>query len=275
VVNVSAEPEAFREFEYSGWQRAVDRYHAGWGELTGQAVGPMLDALGVGPGDRLLDVASGPGYVAAAAAARGADVTGVDFSPAMVDKARALHPGGRFIAGDAHELPVADQAFDAVSMGFGMLHLARPEAAMREAWRALRPGGRYAFTVWAPPEHTLGFQLVLGAVERHGEAVPLPHGPDFFHYGRPEAARAGLLAAGFSAPEVTLVEMVWRPPGAEAVFPAFADGTARTGGLLRRQPPAARRAIEADVRRAAARFVTAAGTVEIPMPAVLAWATRP
>jgi len=237
----------------------------------------MLDAVGVGEGDRLLDVASGPGYVAAAAAARGATVTGVDFSPAMVAKARSLHrgPALSFVVGDAHHLPAPDCSFDAVAMGFGMLHLGRPEAAIAEALRVLRPGGRFAFTVWAPPDRSVGFRLVLDAVERHGEPVRLPHGPDFFHYSRPEAAEAALTAAGFTAVRVSELALVWRPPGPEAVFPAFVEGTARTGGLLRRQPDAARRAIEREVAAAARRFVTAAGTVEIPMPAVLAVAARP
>jgi 2-polyprenyl-3-methyl-5-hydroxy-6-metoxy-1,4-benzoquinol methylase len=66
----------FREFEHAGWEKLPGRYHDAFGSLTTQTIEPLLDAAGARKGIRLLDVASGPGYVAAAAAARGASVTG-------------------------------------------------------------------------------------------------------------------------------------------------------------------------------------------------------
>ncbi len=70
---------SFRAFEHEAWERVVSVYHTGFGELTAQTIEPLLDASDVGEGAQVLDVASGPGYVAAAAAARGARVIGVDF----------------------------------------------------------------------------------------------------------------------------------------------------------------------------------------------------
>jgi len=85
--------DRFREFEHSGWQSIPAGYHEAFGSLTSQAIGPLLDAVGAKKGVKLLDIASGPGYVAAAAARRGALVLGIDFSAAMVEKARQVHPG--------------------------------------------------------------------------------------------------------------------------------------------------------------------------------------
>jgi ubiquinone/menaquinone biosynthesis C-methylase UbiE len=53
-------------------------------------------------------------------------------------------------------------SFDAVDISFGMPHFARPDTALAEAFRLLRPDGRIAFTIWAPPDKTVGFGSVLG-----------------------------------------------------------------------------------------------------------------
>lgn len=270
LVNIAKDPEAFREFEYLGWQNSVERYHAAWSGLTGQAARPMLEALGVSAGTTFLDVASGPGYLAEAARRAGADAVGLDFSPAMLEKGGQANPGVAFRLGDAQELPFDSESFDAVGMNFGMLHLAEPEAAVREAYRVLRHGGRFAFTVWAPPSEAQAFALVLKAVEQHGEHVTIPHGPDFFFYSQPDESKTVLTTVGFAAANVVMIELEWRLADPADVFPSFLHGTARTGGLLRQQNHSARTEIERAVTRSAARFGTAGGGVVIPMPAVLA-----
>ena len=85
-------PSAFRAFEHAGWENIPTRYHDAFGNLTSQAIELLLDAVDVRSGVRVLDLATGPGYVAAAAAQRGASVVGVDFSAAMVAEARHTIP---------------------------------------------------------------------------------------------------------------------------------------------------------------------------------------
>jgi len=119
----------------------------------------MTEAAGwegraVGPGARVLDVATGPGYVAARAAARGAAAVGVDIAAAMVSLAARRHPELEFRQGDAEALPFADASFDAVLGNFVMLHLGRPEQAAAEFARVLAPGGRLALTVWDLPQRS-------------------------------------------------------------------------------------------------------------------------
>ena len=155
------DPSAFRAFEHTGWEKIPLQYHDAFGDLTTQAIQPLLDAVDVRRGVRVLDVATGPGYVAAAAAQCGASVVGVDFSAAMVAAARRHHPLVAFQEGDAEALPFADSCFDAVVMNFGLLHLGRPEQALAEALRVLRAGGKVGFTVWAKPEEVVGFGAVL------------------------------------------------------------------------------------------------------------------
>jgi SAM-dependent methyltransferase len=81
---------AFQEFERAGWDRAVATYGDAAGELTSQVAPILLAAASVSIGDRVLDVASGPGYVAAEAAAVRAVPVGVDISAAMVAEAARL-----------------------------------------------------------------------------------------------------------------------------------------------------------------------------------------
>ena len=119
---------------------------------------------------RVLDVATGTGLIAAAAAERGAsEVVGVDMSQAMLDLCAPVakaHPGVvTFVLGDAEKLPLPDASFDAVILGFVLLHLPEPSKALSEAFRVLKPGGKVAYSVWEPPERgTAAFQMLLGAI---------------------------------------------------------------------------------------------------------------
>src|SRR5689334_7304647 len=105
---------AFRAFEHGRWEEVVSPYHRYFGQLTSQTISALLEAVHARPGMRVLDVATGPGYVAAGAAERGAHALGVDFSASMVAQARLLYPAVEFREGDAEALPFPQGSFDAV-----------------------------------------------------------------------------------------------------------------------------------------------------------------
>src|SRR3972149_10597567 len=273
--NPPIDPEAFRAFEHEGWERIPQRYHNAFASLTSQMTTPLLDAVGVTTGVQLLDVATGPGYAAAAAAKRGAEVVGVDFAPAMVAEARRRYPTVDFREGDAEDLPFPEASFDAVTMNFGLLHLGRPERALTEAHRVLRPGGRLGFTVWARPEQAIGFQMVLRAVESYGKLdVQLPQGPHFFRFSDPQECRRSVLGAGFVSPTVKTIPLLWRLHSPDALFENMFEGTGRTAGLVRAQSANAVRALREALRQAAKPYQKGDG-VELPMPAVLVSARKP
>ncbi|GAA2459473.1 class I SAM-dependent methyltransferase [Streptomyces glaucus] len=96
------------------------------------------------PGSRVLDVGSGTGRpTAAALAAAGHEVLGVDVSPVMVDLAARQVPGARFRRADIRDVPLEDGSFDAVCVYFSLLQMSRAQQAdvLRRLARALRPGG--------------------------------------------------------------------------------------------------------------------------------------
>lgn len=273
--STSSDDDAFRAFERAGWESVPRAYDDCFARLTSQSIEPLLDAGDVRAGMEVLDVATGPGYAAAAAAKRGAGVVGVDFSLAMLEEARRQHPAIEFRAGDAEQLPFADESFDAVVMNFGLLHVPRPERAMAQALRVLRPRGCFAFTVWAPPEQALGLGLVLRAVQLHGDmSVPLPPGPPFFRFSDPAECERVLLEAGFVAARVTQVAQVWRMDSPDALFEHFLQGTVRMSALLRAQTAQALAAIRDELRDASAAC-RKGDVIEMPMPSVLASAARP
>ncbi|HEV8210253.1 MAG TPA: methyltransferase domain-containing protein, partial [Vicinamibacterales bacterium] len=270
MASPDADSHAFHDFEHAGWERAAAFYGDAFGALTAQTADALLEAAGAGPGTRLLDVACGPGFIAGAAAQRGAAVVGLDFSAAMIAQARGRLPLLTFQEGDAEALPFDAASFDAVVMNFGLLHLARPDAALAEALRVLRPGGRYGFTVWAAPERAVAFGIALRAIETFGNRdVPLPEGPPFFRFSDAAETRRTLESIGFTSVEIRELPLTWRPASADAVFEALSRGGVRTAAVLRSQTPAALAAIRDAVRRGIEVYARD-GRFEVPMPAILA-----
>jgi len=105
-----------------------------WRRLTARAV--------VRRGEKILDACCGTGDLALAGRAAGGDVVGVDFSEAMLARARRKAPEMEWVQADAAALPFPDESFDAVTVGFGIRNLADLEGGLRELARVLKPGGR-------------------------------------------------------------------------------------------------------------------------------------
>jgi demethylmenaquinone methyltransferase/2-methoxy-6-polyprenyl-1,4-benzoquinol methylase len=159
-------------------------------------------------GDRVLDACCGTGDLAIAATRAGAgEVVGVDFSRAMLERARRKAPGIEWIEGDVLSLPFGDESFDAVTVGFGVRNVEDLPAALRELRRVLRPGGRLGvLEITTPrgilaPFYRLWFDRIvplLGRVLPGGAAYTyLP--ASVRRFPTPEALADELVSVGFSA----------------------------------------------------------------------------
>lgn len=134
--------------------------------FTTPAAACLVEYAGVKKDQALLDVACGTGVVAITAARCGARVCGLDLSPVLLQDARknadVVGAQIEFREGDAEALPYADATFDVVLSQFGHMFAPRPEVAIREMLRVLKPGGRIAFSTW-PPELYIGRMFTLVA----------------------------------------------------------------------------------------------------------------
>jgi SAM-dependent methyltransferase len=186
----------FKAFEAEGWNRRAGTYGGLVGAMTARLAEALLDAAGVRHDTRVLDVATGPGYVAERAAARGAHPIGIDIADAMLALATRRQPELEFRWADAEDLPFDDASFDAVVGGFALNHLPDPERAVRESARVLAAGGALAYSVWDRPEHNRLLGVVSDAIAEVGAQEPaeVAGGPDPYRFAD-DSEFAGLLSA--------------------------------------------------------------------------------
>jgi demethylmenaquinone methyltransferase/2-methoxy-6-polyprenyl-1,4-benzoquinol methylase len=118
-----------------------------WRRIAAEAV--------VRPGNRVLDACCGTGDLAVACARLGGDVTGLDFSPAMLERARRKLPSASWVEGDLLALPFEAASFEAATVGFGVRNVADLDLGLAELRRVLAPGGRLAVLEITQPRGVL------------------------------------------------------------------------------------------------------------------------
>lgn len=203
----------------------------------------MLDMAGVGPGARVIDVASGAGSQTLLAAERVGDegrVLATDISQTMLRHVEdAVDAAGlsnvSTLAGAAEELALEPEGFDAAICRLGLMLFADPVQALRRLHRALRPGGRIAVVVFTTPSANPMMSRPMEILLRHaGKAPPAAGKPGIFALGSPGALETALAAGGFVGVEQRTVEVPLRM------------GSAREALLLMQEAFGAYRAVVAD-----------------------------
>ena len=212
MANVAFDAAAFKETTRAQWQDAAQAWRR-WDPVFDRWLGPatelMLDLAGVGRGTRVIDIAAGSGGQSIAAGRRGATVLATDISSNILDEAAeaARAAGVSTIATrvvDGEDLDVEPGTFDAAISRLGLMYMPDKQAALGQARRALRTGGKYAAIVFAEPERNGFFSVPIGIIRRRAQLPPPAPGlPGPF-----SSAALGdqLDAAGFRAVEVHRVE---------------------------------------------------------------------
>jgi ubiquinone/menaquinone biosynthesis C-methylase UbiE len=237
----------------------------------------LIDFVGLEPDGMVLDVASGTGVVARAAAARvgaGGRVIASDISPLMLSHVTTgLDPEAapvETLECSATDLRVADASIDVVLCQQGLPFIPDRVAAAREMRRVLRSGGRAGIAVWRSNPRIEPFIIYGETLQAHGVESPFPHAYDTSANSMSvDEVQAALLAAGFTDVEVTTeqLELTWPSPDAAALAVVGTPYGPVYAGL----GPSAREQVMADLRRR----MTAAdgGATKHVMTAVLARGT--
>jgi len=275
-----------RERVHGMWSSVAPawRDHADDVDARGAAVAErMLRLAAPATGDRVLELACGPGGVGIAAARRvgsGGRVTLSDVSEEMLAIARARADAAglanvRLRRIDFEAIDEPDAAFDVVLCREGLMFAVDPARACAEAARVLRPGGRLAAAVWGPRERNPWLAALLDAVGAQlGETIPPPGVPGPFSLAADGLLAELLAGAGFRDVGVEEVAVPLRAPSAEAWW---ARGIAMGGPVARRLAslPAERiAAARADALAAVARYADPDGGLTVPGVTLLAHASR-
>ncbi len=271
---IEIDADAFNRFEASGWEARAASY-AFLTPVTGRVIGALLGAVEAGPDTQLLDVGSGPGDLAAAAAARGADPVGIDVAPSMVRRAALAHPAIPFRVGSFEAIPGGAGAFDAVVGNFVLNHVGRPDVALAEAYRVLRPGGRLALSSWDAGRRNRILGLLLDAVEA-AEAPPppgLPDGPTNFRTD--DELRALVSAAGFVDVGVSHLHYEVRVPDTETFWQGILDSAVRIPPLVTEQPQDVQARIRAAFEELCAAHIRDDGMLAVPVAVQVTQGRRP
>lgn len=266
----------FHDIEHEAWSERAGFYDDLFADISTQAIAPILDSFGDLRGKRHLDVACGTGHLVAAASKRGAISEGVDFSRPMIDCAGKNYPDQRFKVADATRLPYDESSFDAVSCSFGLLHMENPQAAAEEAFRVLRVGGIFSFTLWFGADD--GGELA--AIGREAIATYATIPTEFpaswtqLRYADPAACETLMRQAGFNSPRFERLPIAAHVVQAQTAVDLLDKLSIRTRLILDNQPGAVRqRIVEYMISEVEARRVD--GRITIGWPALLTVARKP
>lgn len=257
----SIEAERLRTFERRGHDALATTYHAFFTAVTALATDPLLEAVHLQPGTRLLDVATGPGALAAEAANRGARPTGIDLSPQMVELARRLNPGIDFRQADVEHLSFADDTFDAVVCAFGLGHFPRPEAAVAESVRTLLPGGRLAFSWWDDPSRQRIQGIFRDAISEVGVSVSadVPQGHNVYRFSNTVEFVRLLGGAGLIEVAVTEHATTYCVPDTDTLWRGGLGSLLLTGAAIGQQDKSTQDLIRTAFERCASVYKSANG----------------
>jgi ubiquinone/menaquinone biosynthesis C-methylase UbiE len=256
----------FRSFERQRHDSLASTYHDFFTPVTMLAIKPLLQAVQIRAGSRLLDVATGPGSLASEATKLAAEVVGVDLPPGMIDLAKKTYPGIEFRVAEVEHSPFADQMFDAVVCNFALGHFPYPEASAAECVRTLKRGGRIALSWWDDPSKQRIQALFREAIAEIGATPPpeVPKGYSILRFADIEKFRRLLQGAGLKDVAIEDHQTTYLILDVETLWRGGLGSFAVTASAIDHQNAATQTAIRSALERRAAAYKTAAG-LQLPV----------
>jgi SAM-dependent methyltransferase len=232
-----------------------------WAELQETMTRPIYDAVfertPIGSQTSYLDVGCGSGLAAQLAAARGANVFGVDAAENLLAIARSRVPGGQFCLADLEELPFSDRTFDLVTGFNSFQYAAKPKIALAQAQRVTKPRGIVVIVTWGKPEG-MQYAKLMGVLKSLVPSPP-PGTPGPFALSDEHALRGFAASADLEPMEVVDVDAPFRYPN----LPTALRGLTASGNAVRAAEVSGDDAVREAYARSVAEFLQADGSYRI------------
>jgi len=281
------DPVSFKEGQRTDWQTAAPGWRKWYDVLEGEAGGQvvsrkLVDLAGIGPGDTVLDVATGygePALTAARAVAPAGRVFATDIAADFLafGRERAAQAGldnVDFLESDAEALSFDEESFDAITSRQGLQFLPDAAGTLKRFHSFLKRDGRLAAAVWGPPD-TVQFALPLGVIFKELELPPPPPGrPGIFALADAGALARLVADAGFRDVETGTVTAVYETASREDFTQWTRDVAPAIVNLVKGHPPEVQERVWRKVTEAWAPLVTAEGRVRTENNAIWVAATK-
>lgn len=272
------------QWQREQWQRAAkgwERRQESLREKTAPVSQWLVDAIDPQPGERVLDLAAGPGETGFMVAQRIGDsgrLLCTDQAPDMLEVARRRAgelglANVEFAVVDAQELDLEPGSFDAAVCRWGYMLMGDPHEAMRRTRRVLRDGGRLALATWDRPDRNLWMAApVISLIGQGALPPPNPADPSPFAMHDPDDLERRLLAAGFSSVRTDHVALTQAYPSFETYWDETMDMAAPIAAAVAGLTTEAAEAVQATTRATLSPFIDQDGRLEVPGRAVVALA---
>jgi len=213
------------------WNMVAEGYVTDTKPIFGQYCQKAIELAGLEPGDKVIDVACGPGTMSLLIQDRVKDIQAIDFSAGMLDCFnREIEERG--IANitthlmDGQNLEFGDNEFDKAFSMFGLMFFPDRVQGFRELYRVLKPGGMAVVTSWAPISQSTGMSLMFGAMAVAFPKKPESNSQTTLNLEDPENFKREMTEAGFSEVSIIPFDGYWHVDSVEGFFDSIVRGSA-------------------------------------------------